>query len=140
MVGIHVSYRHGFMDIEPANVITRVVRLYGALFFSRDKANPLEADDFSFKFLDPSKYDRLSHEIIVRIAPSYVSAEFTLDDHASRIAQDIIKGMDPLQSQRMMVGVELMVDGHKGWGEALLTSRLKMATVAASPRRHTPGA
>ncbi|HRJ06025.1 MAG TPA: hypothetical protein PK096_00435 [Candidatus Saccharibacteria bacterium] len=121
MPGVDVYYEADRMEEPVADVIKMVVSGFGQVEFSTS-ALRLGPDDFSFKFHKPNtKFDRLSHNIIVRIRLDDCDerVERVDDAMAKSLAHDIRQLLrDHFSEARIpTIGVELMLS-NISWGAA----------------------
>lgn len=120
MPAVEVLYKHGSMEENVADAIEATVRRIGSRRFSTTDLQ-LTEDDFSFKFYDPSKYDKLTHGIIVRIRMQDhpFRRSQSPDIMAGQMADTIHEAITPLFIGRSTptVGVELNLT-EIGWNTA----------------------
>lgn len=120
MPAVEVLYKHGSMEENVADAVKATVRRIGSRRFSTTDLQ-LSENDFSFKFYEPTKYDELTHGIIVRIrmqdnafrrsqSPDIMAGQMAGAIHEA-IASLFIDGRQPT------VGVELNLT-EIGWNTA----------------------
>lgn len=120
MPGVDVYYKHGFMEESVADALRTAVAEFGQTEFSTSDWQ-LGLNDFSFKFHRPEKYDRLTHDLIVRIRLDAFDerVERISDQMAENLAWSIRNAVSALfkPARVLDVGVELML-ASISWGAA----------------------
>lgn len=118
MPAVDVYYEVGFMEDPVADAIVTVVSGFGQVEFSTSELR-LGPDDFSFKFHQPSRFDKLTNDIIVRIRlDDCVERLERVDDAmAKSLAHDIgLLVRDHFEAERLpTIGVELLL-ANISWG------------------------
>lgn len=109
------------MSDESADSIDGSIRRFGRAKFSTTE-RMLGYDDFSVKFVPPTKFDKLTNDVIVRARlDGFEERRATFSDELARkfavyIAEDLAKSY---KNREIVVGVELMLVGvGLFWGTA----------------------
>lgn len=123
MPGVEVFYGMNVgMSDEPASLIDQSIRLFGASELSVTE-KILEQGDFSVKWHQPTKFDKLTHDIIIRarLDGSFEERRRRITDELAAnfavfVADDVASSYE---GRNITIGVEIMLVGvGLFWGAA----------------------
>lgn len=128
MPAVDVYYRMNLhMSDEPATSIDSSIRHFGSTELSVEE-KVLGVDDFSVKWHTPTKFDKLTHDIIVRVRLDSNFKERrtkVTDDLCEAFARIFAEDLNAYYGARVItIGVEIMLVGFGlFWGSASTSSR-----------------